>query len=237
MTTWGLSDIEVEIPNVAKDVEAQIENVLVDKSVIYSEYVQPEMVIEESEDVNDIRSEELCRIEKKEEGKLILKIDNFPKVILCCNALNEINVKYKVKTNIGFAIYNKIENIAVVSSNRFPDANISENLSGKIIESSVNKDFSEFTFDFTQEDFYDVTEEKLSKCVKKCKASYVKEPLDSSKEIYNHNVIELKKDEIINIEFKDDAFENIKDILEYANTLLTMNNDEILELFEKNFCN
>lgn len=231
---WGLNEIKIEIPDVNEDLKIKIKDKLIDKSELHNRHIQPIMIVEAAEGVSAIRSKALYEIIKND-GKLTFKMDTFPSLILCTNCLNELGIDYVIKSDLFLSFEDKAENLAVLSTSKFSGTTINENLKGKIIKSTRKHWISDFTFDFNQDSFHDITNEKLSKCFKSCTLSYERELVDFSNEIYTYDVIELKKDEVLNFEFKEKTLEEIKGVLEYLNELLNMDEDEIEELFEKNF--
>lgn len=135
--------------------------------------------------------------------------------VICCNYLNANKINYSMNVNIHFKFTEKLENLAEIYSEKSPSIAINETMFDNRDEYSKLFNSTDLNFNFSEEFFKkkSLTNEMIAPCLEQLMAIYIgydSVPLKKP----SCNSIELEKDEIKKILFKESALREIEFILE-----------------------
>lgn len=194
------------------------------------QYIKPKIFLEDIDDKNIIRSKLQFKIYDNVE--FIIETECLDIAVICCSYLNHIGADYKSESTINLVINEKLEDLAVILTTKFPDNEINENICGIRDPNREQYTYTLLNFSFTgNHNFnkYKLSNETLSSSLNKCTACYLGDFIDKSKSIIDNNVIEINKDELVSIKFKKDALELIEAELQILNTYFNMDIKDVEE--------
>lgn len=230
---YKIKKIKIKLSCKDDEENTEIINMLVSKSRQYSEYCKPKIVLEESKEVSVIKYLDIYKI-IKDNNELIIEMDYLSFFSICSNYFKEINKDYKIEVTINFTFDEKLENLLTVYTTRFPKIPINEGMCGERYLNWKKSNLCDLNFVINNSTLENPNNEKLAASLESCSAIYIGDFIESSNRLYNHNLIEIKKDEIVSIDFKEDCVEEIEDICEDINKLLKLEDeDEIIEFLEE----
>lgn len=182
-----------------------------------------------------MKNKEQFKITTSNEGNIIVESECLDFGVICCTYLNMRNINYSIELNLNIRFNEKAEDLVEIYSKQSPNIAINEIMFDKRNKNRILINLTNFDFIFSDDilSTKNITSELVASGLERFEALYLCNKISKVGQTSN-NYIELQKDQIEKVIFKENALYAIEKYFEYFNEKFRIDNSQdLLDFLEE----
>ncbi|MCT7602423.1 hypothetical protein [Aliarcobacter butzleri] len=237
------SQINIDIYKIKIDIKKTnipsneiLENNLVSEFIHCSSYCCSQLITKKSDNGGFVmKNKEQFKITTSNEGNIIVESECLDFGVICCTYLNMRNINYSIELNLNIRFNEKAEDLVEIYSKQSPNIAINEIMFDKRNKNRILINLTNFDFIFSDDilSTKNITSELVASGLERFEALYLCNKISKVGQTSN-NYIELQKDQIEKVIFKENALYAIENYFEYFNEKFRIDNSQdLLDFLEE----